>query len=94
MSAAAVRDGAARQTRRGGVPIFASDGTLVRRVSQAKAEEVAALGGEWRGGAVYLSGVAGGAGRCGLDGLHVTRRETPENARGCWTFKRAVRPLA
>lgn len=68
------------------VRLFDGVGGFLRTVSACQADELVAVGlAEWRGD--LLRFVAAQAQfRRGLDGLKVNRRETADNARGCYTY--------
>lgn len=73
----------------GRVYLYAAAGGFLRRVNPAQADRLLASGlAEWRGQDLRLIELERFT-PC-LDGLHVTRRETPENARGCWAFRKGA----
>lgn len=72
------------------VRLFAGDGAFLFRATPAQVDGLLRAGAaEWRGGSLRMIGTGG---RRGLDGLHITRRETPENVRGCYAFATRTMP--
>ncbi|MBI4891575.1 MAG: hypothetical protein HY821_13200 [Acidobacteria bacterium] len=71
---------------KGKLRLFDASGIFLRRVLPAQADELLAAGlAEWRGRDLRFVAVEGKLCR-GLDGLTVTKRETSENPRGCYTY--------
>jgi len=72
------------------VRLFAANGTFLVRATAQQVDKLLAAGlAERRGDALRMIGESW---RRGLDGLCVTKRETPENARGVFSFATRTLP--
>jgi hypothetical protein len=72
------------------VRLFAPDGAFLMRATSEQVDKLLAAGlAEWRGRDLRMIGESW---RRGLDGLRVTKSETPENARGVFSFATRTLP--